>query len=136
MDTSSRAFPTERHRPLTVRPVFDQEMTALAGEPLPVEFCHGGDWHPGVLLGWRHEWNGSCQVRVQFVVGGLRRTSWMELVDVRLPEPEPIVWAPAPRRSTEPRTRPDLLLPDRDRSRPLSSAVPPPRSHDDDLTWV
>jgi hypothetical protein len=118
--------------------VFDQEMTTLAGEPLPVEFCHGGGWHPGVLLGWRHERDGSCQVRVQFVVGGLRRTSWMQLVDVRLPEPEPITWAPAPRPSTAPRTRPNLLLPDRDWSRPLASTppLPQPRTHDDDLSWV
>jgi hypothetical protein len=131
--------------------VFDQEMTLLAGEPMPIEFCHGGDWLPGVLLGWRHEWDGSCRVRVQFIVGGLRRSSWMELADVRLPEPEPTTWAPAPRRSTEPRTRPDMLLPDRDWSRPLTSvpeprpqalpqplpqALPQPRSYDDDLSWV
>jgi hypothetical protein len=110
-------------------------MTTLAGEPLPVEFWHGGDWHAGVLLGWRHE-DGDCQVRVQFVVGGLRRSSWMPLVDVRLPEP--VTWAPAPRLSPEPRTRPDLLLPDRDWSRPLAPLppLPQPRSHDDDLTRV
>jgi hypothetical protein len=99
-------------------------MTALAGEPLPVKFRHGGTWHPAVLLGWRHEADGTCQVRVQFVVGGLRRTSWMHLVDVRLPDPEPVTWAPAPRTSTGLRTRPD------------STALPRPRTHDDDLSWV
>jgi len=113
-------------------------MTALAGDPLPVEFCHAGVWYPGVLLGWRHEWDGTCQMRVQFVIGGLRRTSWMRLVDLRLPEPEPTAWTPAPWRSSEPRTRPNILLPDRDWSRqlPPATSVPQPRTHDGDLSWV
>jgi hypothetical protein len=121
-------------------------MTAFAGEPLPVEFCHGDVWHSGVLLGWRHEWDGACQVRVQFVVGGLRRTTWMQLVDVRLPEPRYTEWAPAPWQSPEPRTRPDVLLPDGGSSRPLPSmpplpqprpqALPQPRTHDQDLSRV
>lgn len=106
-------------------------MTALAGEPLPVEFSHGDVWHPAVLLGWRHAADGTCQLRLQFVVGGLRRTAWVPLPDARLPRPVGPVRAP--RRSTAPRTRPDLLLPDRDR--PLPS-VPRPRAHDDDLSWV
>lgn len=102
-------------------------MTALAGEPLPVEFEHGGGWHPAVLLGWRHDAQGHCSLRVQFVVGGLRRSSWLPLTDVRLPAPV------GPRRPGGPRTRPDLLLADRDRSLP---AVPRPRSHDGDLSRV
>ena len=59
-------------------------MTTLAGPPLPVEFCHAGTWYAGSLVGWRHEPDGSCAVRVQFVVGGLRRGSWLPLSDVRL----------------------------------------------------
>lgn len=120
-------------------------MTALAGEPLPVEFAHDGTWYPGVLLGWRHEADGSCSARVRFVVGGLKRSSWLPLADLRLAEPT----GPAPYArgaSVEPtaapsvavpRTRPDLLLPDRDWSRPLPAPdVPHPRRHTDDLSWV
>jgi len=59
-------------------------MTVLAGEPMPVEFRHGGSWHPGELLGWRHEDDGRCLARVRFVVGGLRRSSWLPLGDLRL----------------------------------------------------
>jgi len=90
-------------------------MTALAGEPLPVELRHGDVWHPGVLLGWRHDPDGACWMRVRFVVGGLRRTGWIPLADLRLAEAAD----PAP----APRTRPDLLLPGREWPRPA-----PPRS--------
>ena len=65
-------------------------MTTLAGEPLPVEFRHGGSWHPGVLVGWRHEPDGGCLARVQFLIGGLRRGGWLPLTELRLPEPEPV----------------------------------------------
>jgi hypothetical protein len=113
-------------------------MTAFAGEPLPVEFCHADVWHPGVLLGWRHEWDGICQVRVQFVIGGLRRTTWMQLTDVRLPEPRYTEWAPELRQSPEPRTRPDVLLPGVGWSRSPASIppLPQPRTHDQDLSRV
>jgi len=87
-------------------------MTALAGEPVPVEFSHGGTRYAAVLLGWRHHDDGSCDVRVRFVAAGLRRTSWLPLADVGLVEPV----APTP--------QPSLLRPDRDWSRPLP-AVPP-----------
>jgi hypothetical protein len=100
--------------------VSEQQMTTLGGEPLAVEFCHGVAWHRAVLLGWRHEADRTCQVRVQFVVGGLRRTSWVQLTDVRLPEST--TWAPAPRPSSEPQ--------------PQSTAVPQPRTHDDNLSRV
>jgi hypothetical protein len=109
-------------------------MTPLGGGPMPVEFCYGGAWWSGVLLGWRHEPDGTCRVRVQTVIGGLRRSSWMQLTDVRLPEPVPLSWSAEPPRPSEPSTRPDLLLPDRDRSRPLLPTPPQPqpgRSGDD-----
>ena len=77
-------------------------MTALAGEPLPVEFCHGGSWHSAVLVGWRPTPDGSCLLRVRFVVGGLRRTGWMPLTDVRLPEPQPVSWVPSVPRPRRP----------------------------------
>jgi hypothetical protein len=60
-------------------------MTPLAGEPLPVEFRHGGEWHPAVLLGWRHAPDGGCSMRLRFVVGGLRRSSWLPLADGERP---------------------------------------------------
>ena len=41
-----------------------QEMTSLLGERLPVEFLFDGDWRPAVLLGWAHEPDGTCWVRV------------------------------------------------------------------------
>jgi hypothetical protein len=112
-------------------------MTALAGEPLPVEFWHGSAWYPGVLLGWQHDADGNCQVRVRFLVGGLRRTSWMPLDDVRLPEPEPTDRV-VPRQSPEPRTLPDMVLPVRDWPEPLPAvpAPPQPRSRTVDLRRV
>jgi hypothetical protein len=84
-------------------------MTSLAGEPLPVEFRHGCDWHPAVLVGWRTEVDGTCQVRVQFVVGGLRRTSWLPLTDVRLPEPVPLAARPAVPPLPRPHAHDDVL---------------------------
>ena len=114
-------------------------MTPLAGEPLAVEFLFNGEWCPAVLLGWRHELDGTCRARIQFVIGGLRRASWMDLADLRLPEPE-LSWStPEPRRAVEPRTRPDMLLPDRDWSRPVPSLppLPAPRSSSTDhYSWA
>jgi hypothetical protein len=93
----------------TVPPVLAQEMTALAGEALPVEFQHGGSWHPGVLVGWRQEPDRTCSMRLQFVLGGLRRTSWLPLRDVRLPEPDPfrppLSLVPRPRGDEDGRSR-------------------------------
>ena len=108
-------------------------MTSLAGEPMPVEFLLDGEWCQATLVGWRNEPDGTCRVRIQFVIGGLRRASWRDLADLRLPEPTPRWSAPAPR------TRPDLLLPDRDRSRPASTPVPPipvPRSVVPEHSWA
>src|SRR6185312_4379603 len=78
-----RAFATLCHRTLTVRSVREQPttMTTLAGPPLPVEFRSAGSWYTGALLGWQHGPDGGCALRVQFVVGGLRRSSWLPLAD-------------------------------------------------------
>ena len=105
-------------------------MTSLAGQPLPVEFLFDGEWCPAHLVGWRHEPDGTARARVQFVIGGLRRASWMDLADLRLCQPAPVRSAPAPR------TRPDLLLPDRDWSRPALPPIPVPRSTTADHSWV
>ena len=126
-----RAWHCVSGRALRVRAV--QEMTTLAGEPLPVEFRLDEVWCPAVLVGWRHEADGTARARVQFVIGGLRRASWMDLADLRLPQPEPVRSVPVPR------TRPDLLLPDRDWSRPASTPLPPipvPRSVVPDHSWA
>ena len=56
----------------------------LAGQPLPVEFRHGDAWHRADLLGWRHAGDGRCELRLRFLAGGLRRSSWLPLADVRL----------------------------------------------------
>jgi hypothetical protein len=51
-----------------------------------VEVHLAGAWWSGSLLGWRHVPDGSCQVWVQAVVAGVERSTWTDLVDVRLPE--------------------------------------------------
>ena len=116
-------------------------MTPLAGEPLPVEFCHGGGWYPGVLLGWRHAPDGSCWLRLRFVVGGLRRASWLPLADVRLPQPAGpgrTGRTAATRPAAGPRTRPDLLLPHGYRPPvPTPRPLPPaPRPTATERSWI
>ena len=64
----------------------DEAATRFLGEPQPAEVFHSGVWHPGALLGWRHDAEGRCWVRVRCVVGGLRHTAWTDLASVRLPE--------------------------------------------------
>lgn len=96
-------------------------MTTFAGEPLAVEFDLNGSWCPAVLVGWRHEPDGTCRLRVQFDIGGLRRASWLPITEVRLPEPElEPVWAPV-----APRTEPDMLLPTPEQARRASTPLPP-----------
>jgi hypothetical protein len=65
-----------------------QSSVSFLAEPQPVQVLHRGAWHDGALLGWRHDADGSCWVRVRAVVDGLRQTAWMELATVRLPEPD------------------------------------------------
>lgn len=76
----------------------------MLAEPIAVEFPYAGGWYPGVLLGWRHDGVDDCRIRVQCVIGGLRRTTWMTLADLRLPAPSgtapdavPSYRAPRPR---------------------------------------
>ena len=73
----------------TVTAVAQHGTTSALHDPLEVEFAHAGGWHPGVLLGWSHDDAGTCWMRVQCLVGGLRRTTWMPLTELRLPEPAP-----------------------------------------------
>jgi hypothetical protein len=58
----------------------------MFAEPQPVEAHHRGTWFAGELLGWRFDEAGRCLVRVRCVVDGLRRSAWVDLADVRLPE--------------------------------------------------
>ena len=67
-------------------------------DPIAVEFPYAGGWYPGLLLGWRHESPHDCRIRVQCVIGGLRRTTWMTLPDLRLPQPGPTLEDDAPAR--------------------------------------
>jgi hypothetical protein len=48
-----------------------------------------GSWWSGSLLGWRHDGQGACQVWVRVTVAGVDRETWIDLVEVRLPEARP-----------------------------------------------
>jgi hypothetical protein len=100
---------------------------SFLGEPQPVEVLHAGTWFAGELLGWRHEEDGACRVRVRCVVGGLRHTAWTDLGALRLPRPP--AETPAPSSPALPRhtraasdTVPHPLLP-----APVRPPVPRPR---------
>jgi hypothetical protein len=114
----------------------------FAGQPQPVEIHHRGIWYSGELIGWRHEPNGRVAARVRCRVDGLRHSAWMDLADLRLPDPrrpphkEPfpaVVRRPAVSGSPDDEddeTRPHALLAAM-RSRPAKPAhavePPPPR---------
>ena len=57
------------------------------GRPKPVEVQHRDHWYIGALLGWRHDADGTCRLRVTALVDGYKRTAWVELDTVRLPLP-------------------------------------------------
>ena len=64
---------------------------------------------PGELLGWRHDADGSCQVWVRVVLGGVEETAWTDLATLRLPErhlssrrPRPVAAGRRRRRPTRP----------------------------------
>jgi hypothetical protein len=60
----------------------------FAGQPQPVEIHHRGIWYSGELIGWRHELDGRVTARVRCRVDGLRHAAWMDLTDLRLPDPK------------------------------------------------
>ncbi len=60
----------------------------FAGRPQPVEIQHRGIWYSGELMGWRHESNGRVAARVRCVVDGLRHSTWKDLAELRLPDPQ------------------------------------------------
>jgi hypothetical protein len=94
----------------------------FAGQPQPVEIHHRGIWYSGELIGWRHESNGRVSARVRCRIDNLRHSAWMDLADLRLPDPkrpprkEPfpaVVRHPSPAWTPDDEadaTRPDPLL--------------------------
>ena len=107
----------------------------FAGQPQPVEIHHRGIWYSGELIGWRHESDGRVAARVRCRVDGLRHSAWMDLADLRLPDPkrpphkEPfpaVVRRPGGTSDEEDATRPHLLAGLRTRpAKPVSAAQPP-----------
>jgi hypothetical protein len=55
-------------------------------QPQAVEVYQAGAWWAGELLGWRHLSDGTCQVQVRVVLGGVEETAWTDLAGLRLPE--------------------------------------------------
>jgi hypothetical protein len=58
----------------------------FTSQPQAVEVYQAGAWRAGELLGWRHDANGTCQVWVRTVLGGIEQAAWTELSGLRLPE--------------------------------------------------
>jgi hypothetical protein len=56
------------------------------GEPQDVEVHRGGHWVLGLMVGWRQEEGSSCRIMVRITEGGVERTAWADLHDVRLAE--------------------------------------------------
>ncbi|MFD2090481.1 hypothetical protein [Blastococcus deserti] len=67
--------------------VGDEAASMFAGQPQPVEIHHRGIWYSGELVGWRHGSDGRVSARVRCRVDGLRHSAWMDLADLRLPDP-------------------------------------------------
>lgn len=118
-------------------------VSAFVGEPQPVEIHHRGIWYSGELLGWRHDEAGRAVARVRCVVDGLRHSTWKDLAELRLPDPEhpprkeafPAAAAlpvgPAGPPEDEDRTRPHVLLTDNSRpQKPDHATTPPPAAAD------
>jgi hypothetical protein len=74
----------------------ENRAAVFTSKPQAVEVYQAGAWWSGELLGWRHAADGSCQVWVRVVLGGVEETAWTDLETLRLPErhlamaPEPV----------------------------------------------
>ena len=64
----------------------DNRAAVFTSQPQAVEVYQAGAWWAGELLGWRHDADGSCQVWVRVVLGGVEETAWTDLTTLRLPE--------------------------------------------------
>jgi hypothetical protein len=67
----------------------ENRAAVFTSEPQAVEIYQAGAWWSGELLGWRHSADGSCQVWVRVVLGGVEETAWTDLSTLRLPEGRP-----------------------------------------------
>ena len=63
----------------------ENRAAVFSNQPQDVEVYRDGVWWPGLLLGWRHDAHGSCQVWVRIEAGGSESTIWTELESLRLP---------------------------------------------------
>jgi hypothetical protein len=73
----------------------ENRAAVFTSQPQAVEVYQAGAWWAGELLGWRHDADGSCQVWVRVVLGGIEETAWTDLATLRLPERHLSVAAPA-----------------------------------------
>jgi hypothetical protein len=64
----------------------ENRAAVFTSQPQAVEVYQAGTWWAGELLGWRHDADGSCQVWVRVVLGGVEETAWTDLATLRLPE--------------------------------------------------
>jgi hypothetical protein len=64
----------------------ENRAAVFTSQPQAVEVYQAGAWWAGELLGWRHDADGSCQVWVRVVLGGIEETAWTDLTTLRLPE--------------------------------------------------
>ena len=124
----------------------ENRAAVFTSQPQAVEVYQSGAWWPGELLGWRHDPDGSCQVWVRVVLGGVEESAWTDLSTLRLPERHlaavPVASAlPAPATREAPVTRVAPAVPaiadDRDLTETASLplvrdlAVAPARPADD-----
>jgi hypothetical protein len=66
----------------------ENRAAVFTSQPQAVEVYRNGIWWPGSLLGWRHDADGGCRVRVRLAGDGVEET-WTALEYLRLPEPVP-----------------------------------------------
>jgi hypothetical protein len=64
----------------------ENRAAVFTSQPQAVEVYQAGAWWSGELLGWRHDADGSCQVWVRVVLGGIEESAWTDLASLRLPE--------------------------------------------------
>jgi hypothetical protein len=55
-------------------------------QPHEVEVHRDGNWVSGAMVGWRQEEDRYCRVMVRVTEGGVEKTAWADLRDVRLAE--------------------------------------------------
>jgi hypothetical protein len=82
----------------------ENRAAVFTSQPQAVEIYQSGAWWPGELLGWRHDADGTCQVWVRVVLGGVEESAWTDLATLRLPEGD--LGLAAERSAGEPAARP------------------------------